>query len=163
MPESTTETSFRIAGHPFDLKAEDVLHAVRNVDPEPIVSHYVVVGVRRFPPKQAIGEVTGLDRADFTTHQALRTLMRLGFVVGRRSAGGGSSAPSNGATRATDRLVDSLRPLAGRWVAIKDDDLLHSADTLQDLVGWLARHDQRADSVFRVPEGDATSSGLAPL
>jgi len=65
------------------------VRAVRNVDPEPIASHYVVIGGRRFPPKQVIGEVTGLDRADFTSHQARRTLMRLGCVAGRRGRGGG--------------------------------------------------------------------------
>jgi len=32
----------------------------------PISSHYVVIDGRRFLPKQVIGEVTGLDRADFT-------------------------------------------------------------------------------------------------
>ncbi len=49
--------------------------------------HFVVVGTRRFPRKQVVGELTGLDRADFTTHQARRPLIRLGFSAGRRIAG----------------------------------------------------------------------------
>jgi hypothetical protein len=48
-------------------------------------------------------------------------------------------------------------------VAIKDDDVLHATATPHDLVGWLARHGQSADSMFRVPEDDVAASGLAPL
>ena len=52
-------------------------------DFRPVHEHYVVVGGRRFPPKQVLSCVTGLDRADFTTHQARRILKRLGFVAAR--------------------------------------------------------------------------------
>ncbi|MGI8661376.1 MAG: hypothetical protein ACR2LH_10180 [Thermoleophilaceae bacterium] len=56
-----------------------------------------------------------------------------------------------------------MRPLAGQWVAIKDEDVLHAADSPQALVGWLARQGQKADSVFRVPEDELAATGLAPL
>src|SRR3954452_5019428 len=85
MPE-TTERQVRIAGQLFVLRTGDVRRALYKVQPEPISSHFVVVDDRRFPPKQVISAVTGLDRADFTTHQARRTLMRLGFAAGRREA-----------------------------------------------------------------------------
>lgn len=55
------------------------------MEPEPVKEHYVVVSGRRFPPKQVLGVVTGLDRADFTTHQARAVLRRIGFGVFRRS------------------------------------------------------------------------------
>jgi hypothetical protein len=61
------------------------------------------------------------------------------------------------------RLGERLRPLAGQWVAIKDDDVLHAAPTPAELVSWLARHGQRADSLFRVPEDARAETGLAPL
>ncbi len=164
MAEKLLARHVKIAGRPFDLNATAVGRAMRNVDPEPIASHYVVIGSRRFPPKQVIGEVTGLDRADFTSHQARRTLMRLGFVAGRRGAGGGGSHRGAEPTLpARDSLADRLGPLAGEWVAIKDDDLLYAADSPQELVGWLSRHGQRADSMFRVPESDVAAVGLAPL
>lgn len=151
----------QIAGQPFVLRNQDVVRALRMVEPEPITSHFVVVGNQRFPPKQVISAVTGLDRADFTTHHARRTLMRLGFTAGRR----GPAAPSGGVPKATERtrLADRLRPRAGQWVAIKDDDVLHAARTPRELVAWLARHGQRADSMFRVPEDDRAATGLAPL
>jgi hypothetical protein len=138
---------------------------MRSVDPEPIASHFVVIDTRRFPPKQVIGEVTGLDRADFTTHQARRTLLRLGFPAGRRGAAVTGAAPSGvrSSSGEGERLADRLRPLTGRWVAVKDDDILHAAESPQRLVAWLAEHGREADSVFRVPEDDLSATGLAPL
>jgi hypothetical protein len=35
-----------------------------------VYDHFAVVNGRRFPPKQVISLVTGLDRADFNMHQA---------------------------------------------------------------------------------------------
>jgi hypothetical protein len=48
-------------------------------------------------------------------------------------------------------------------VAIKDEDILYAAETPQELVGWLGRQGQSADSVFRVPEEELAAAGLAPL
>lgn len=169
MADTIAPRQVTIAGRPFVLRERDVVRALREIEPEPIRSHFVVVGTRRFPPKQAISAVTGLDRADFTTHQARRTLMRLGFAAGRRPAR--AVAATRSASRSTETpsapvaeaLVDRLRPLAGRWVAVKDEDVLHAADTPHELVGWLTRHGQNADSMFRVPEDELAASGLAPL
>lgn len=166
MSEKTIIRNVKIAGQPFVLRKSDVLSAVRDVDPEPITSHFVVVGTRRFPPKQVLSEVTGLDRADFTTHQARRTLIRLGFSAGRRpsssarSRGGSSRLQSAGES---ERLGDRLSSFAGEWVAIKDDDVLHAASTPHELVEWLSRHGRKADSMFRVPEDELAATGLAPL
>lgn len=170
--ETTLEKQYRkvtIAGQPFALLPRDVTRALRGLDPEPIASHFVVIGSRRFPPKQVISAVTGLDRADFTTHQARRTLMRLGFLVGRRESlrrskvrvivkGHAHVAPDD-----TQRLAEQLGPLVGQWVAIKDGDVLHASKSPHALVRWLGRHGQKADSVFRVPEDQLAATGLAPL
>ena len=148
------------------MRDSDVVRALREIDPEPIHSHFVVVGARRFPPKQVVSEVTGLDRADFTTHQARRTLIRLGFAAGRRPATASSKRPTGGRTQSAgmpDRLADRLRSFSGRWVAIKDDDVIHAAASPQELVGWLGQHGQKADSMFRVPEDELATTGLAPL
>jgi len=166
MAEKTIVRRVKIAGRPFVLRNSDVVRAVRKVDPEPIKSHFVVIGARRFPPKQVLSEVTGLDRADFTTHQARRTLTRLGFSAGRRP-----SAPPRSRTASSrvqisgesDRLGHRLTSFAGEWVAIKDGDVLHSASTPRELVEWLSRHGQKADSMFRVPDTELAATGLAPL
>jgi hypothetical protein len=159
MPE-TTSVEATIAGQAFVLSDHEIVDTLRALAPEPIASHFVVIDGRRFPPKQVICAVTGLDRADFTTHQARRTLKRLGFTAGRRGGGGGIGNP-----RADPEtpLIEQLRPLVGQWVATKDDDVLHAAATPQAVVSWLSRHGQQADSMFRVPEDDHAASGLAPL
>lgn len=171
MAEKGITREVRIAGRLFRLRSADVRRAMAHVDPEPIASHFVVIGKRRFPPKQAISAVTGLDRADFTTHQARRTLMRLGFAAGRRptdpgprllSAPGDSTGQGRGSTETGGTLAERLRALAGQWVAIKDDDILYDAGTPHQLVGWLTEHGQKADSVFRVPEDELAATGLAP-
>lgn len=174
MAEKAIERDVRIAGQSFTLRSGDVRRALSDIDPEPIDRHFVVVGRHRFPPKQVISAVTGLDRADFTTHQARRTLMRLGFTAGRRGAVASPSASgSRGATtraagestRASERedRTAHWRPFVGQWVALKDDDVLYAANTPGQLVGWLNEHGQTADTMFRVPEDEQAATGLAPL
>jgi len=45
--------------------------------PDPVREHYVVVRGRRYPPKQVLACVTGLDQADFTRHEARRIRTRV--------------------------------------------------------------------------------------
>jgi hypothetical protein len=159
MSEKSIERHVRIAGRPFTLRSRDVRRVTRDLEPEPIASHYVVVDTRRFPPKQVISAITGLDRADFTTHQARRTLMRLGFAAGRRNASHLMPAKPGSVDTA---LADRLAALVGRWVATQGDDVLHDASSPQELVEWLTQHGQKADSMFRVPEDELAATGLAP-
>jgi len=158
----------RIAGQSFVLGSRDVLRALRKIEPEPITRHFVVVESRRFPPKQVISALTGLDRADFTTHQARRTLIRLGFPAGRRGREGLTGPLSSAGDRAQtgallERPADRLRPFAGQWVAVEDGDVLHAAESPHALVAWLAEHGRKAESVFRVPDDELAATGLAPL
>ena len=48
---------------------------------------------RRFPPKQLVEALTGLDRADFNSHQARSLLVRLGFPVQRRRSAHSDATP----------------------------------------------------------------------
>ncbi len=91
----TSPKTVTIAKRRFELRADRVERALRQTLPEPITSHYVVICKRRYPPKQAISLVTGLDRADFTTHQARRILTGLGFPAGRRPGQAKSKAPGS--------------------------------------------------------------------
>jgi hypothetical protein len=163
MPEKIVERQFKIAGQPFRLRDRDVVRVMEFRDPEPISRHFVVVGSRRFPPKQVVGAVTGLDRADFTTHQARRVLMRLGFAAGRRGPDPHADAQRQRNSQRGVPLAERLHGLGGQWVAIKDDDVLHAAATPQQLVGWLSEHGQKADTVYRVPDSELAATGLAPL
>ncbi len=143
-------TMARVAGMDFNLRPADVEASLVGADPEPIKEHYVVVGGRRFPPKQVLAVVTNIDRADFTTHQARSVLRRLGFAVHRRS-----TTPAPG--RPPDRLgphggaeAALLEGFAGRWVAQDGLEILFDAESVDAVLQWARRHGRRA-RVWRVP------------
>ena len=120
----------------------------------------MVVGGRRYPPKQVLAAVTGLDRADFTTYQARAVLRRLGLGVYRRSVPAGPAGPAGvgphgGAEAAT------LEPYQGRWVAQKPGEVLFDSDSPEKVLAWLRRHNLKA-RVWRVPSSPAKAgSGLS--
>lgn len=143
---------FTVSGSKFILDAPDVVERLRAVTPEPIRDHFVVVGGVRYPPKQVLGLLTGLDRADFTTYQSRAILRRLGFITSRATATTGESAPVYDAgDRWGEAEASELRPFRGRWVALKDSRVITSADTPQEILRWLERNNQTGDSLFRVP------------
>lgn len=139
----------RVAGSDFDLSRSSVERAVEADDPEPIREHYAVVSGRRYPPKQVLAKVTGLDRADFTTHQARAVLRRLGFGVYRLGVPepapeGTVTGPHGGAEAA---LLAAFR---GRWVAQDGPEVLFDADEPEAVLRWLRRHGRSA-RVWRIP------------
>jgi hypothetical protein len=159
MPETNTR-SFTIAHRRYQLDPSLVANAVRRLQPEPLHAHFVVIGQRRFPPKQVLSEVTGLDRADFTTHQARRILANLGFAVGRRPVANQQAARPHKSEAEPDPSFESL---VGQWVALRGTEVLVASPTPGEVVSWLARHHQRADTMFRVPEDAPAATGIAPL
>lgn len=72
-----------VGGRELDLTADGVIRTMRDVEPETIREHFVVIDGELFPPKQALAQVTGWDRQTFTTMEATRVLSRLGFVCQR--------------------------------------------------------------------------------
>ena len=158
-----------VAGRQFELTRPAVERAVGRSLPEPVRDHFIVVSGRRWPPKQVLALATGLDRADFTTHQARRVLTRLGFPASRvGELDGGATARSRVPARATTldepaSLANALRPFVGQWVAVRGDEVLVAAPGPRDVVTWLAEHGQRAQSVFRVPSSEESIGGAAPL
>jgi hypothetical protein len=163
-----------VSGHQYSLDSGHVEAALRGELPEPIHEHFVVINGRRWPPKQVLALVTGLDRADFTTHQARRVLTRLGFPAGRAASPprrhpvthiAAATPPPSVASEAIGRpasLAEALRPFIGLWVAVRDDDVLVAAPSPKEVVAWLARHRQRAQSMFRVVDSEQAITGAAP-
>jgi len=160
---------FTIAGHVFELDTAGVERLIEGVLPDPVREHYVVVRGRRFPPKQVLVAVTGLDRADFTTHQARRILMRLGFLAARKGRETpnaevsdqdllpGGDGPHGG------RQAAALEPYVGQWVALGEPtEVLVAADSPQDVLAWLSRHGKQATGMFYVPADLADAEGAAP-
>ncbi len=160
--------SFQVSGKRITLSPAQVESAVKDELPEPIHEHYVIVGGRRFPPKQVLTRVTGLDRADFTTHQARRILKRLGFVATRVDRQDERREDGNESSRSgpyQGRQAAALAPHAGKWVALAGPtEVLVAAKTPQEVLAWLAKHERRASfGMFRVPEDAREAEGAAPL
>jgi hypothetical protein len=154
-----------VSGRKYQLDRGGVEAALRGVLPEPIREHFVVISGRRWPPKQVLALVTGLDRADFTTHQARRALTRLGFPAARAARRTlPASPPRQGgeASQGQASKVEALRPFIGLWVAVRGDEVLVAAPTPKDVVAWLAQHEQRAQSMFRVTDSEHAVAGAAP-
>lgn len=162
-----------VSGHQYSLDPKGVEAVLHGALPEPIQEHFVVINGRRWPPKQVLALVTGLDRADFTTHQARRALTRLGFTAGRATGRRGrnpaaspAAAPpppvASSAIGRPEPLVEVLRPFIGLWVAVRGDEVLVAAPSPKEVVAWLARHHQRAQSMFRVPDSEQAITGAAP-
>ena len=156
---------FTIAGRRFDLERNGVEDLAAGVLPEPVREHYVVVRGRRFPPKQVISRVTGLDRADFTTHQARRILKRLGFVAARAGGDDDNAEVSGGSGPHGGRQAAALAPYVGKWVALAGPtEVLVAADSPAEVLAWLTRHERRASfGMVRVPASVDEAEGLGPL
>lgn len=155
---------FTISGSSFELERDAVEQAVAGLLPDPVQEHYVVVRGRRFPPKQVISSVTGVDRADFTTHQARRILKRLGFVAARAAHDEEPSASSHRDGPHGGRQAAALAPFVGKWVALASPtDVLVAADEPQEVLEWLSRHELDAPyGMFRVPASLHEAEGAAP-
>jgi hypothetical protein len=160
-----------VSGHQYNLESRNVEAALQGVLPEPIHEHFVVINSRRWAPKQVLALVTGLDRADFTTHQARRALTRLGFPAGRAvsvrarhpEAPRATAPPgASGAYGPAVPLAEALRPFIGLWVAVRDDDVLVAAPSPAEVVAWLAKYHQRAQSMFRVVDSEQAITAAAP-
>lgn len=153
-----------VAGQRFPLDRELVERTLSGELPDPVRDHYVVVAGRRYPPKQVLAAVTGLDRADFTTHQARRILTRLGFVAGRRSRDDSAAALPDRAGPHGGRQAEALRPYVGKWVALSaPTEVLVAADSPQEVLAWLARHGRKAWGMFPVPESAAETEIIGPI
>ena len=82
----TMDTEFTVGGHRYHLTDEEVQGRLQGFQPGPVHTHVVEVSGVRYPVKEALAHLTGLDPLDFNTNQARTVFKRLGFAV-RRIAG----------------------------------------------------------------------------
>lgn len=174
---SCPSVRIQIAGHVFELHQPEVSRLVRRAEPAEIRDHFVEVGGRRYPVKQALAVATGLDVSDFTSQHARSALRRLGLPVGRLSAGiraasasrdgghpaghaGGGLAPADGWAPGRDASdaghpadpAAALVAYRNRWVALQRNQVLTDQDSFSDVVSWLRSNGVKADAVFLVPD-----------
>ncbi len=74
---------FILRGKAYVLTPRDVVAKMQEMSPEEIRKYYVIIKGEKYPPKQVLGEVVGLGRAEFTTMDAINILRRLGFGLGQ--------------------------------------------------------------------------------
>jgi len=75
---------FTLRGKVYDVTREDVINAVKNIEPEPIVGRrkYVVkIGGKLYPIKQVVSLLLDLPRIAFSAGDAYRILTKLGFEI----------------------------------------------------------------------------------
>lgn len=89
---------FTLNGERYDVDPSDARARLAAHPPEPIQVHWVELDGRRWPPKQALEVVLGVQRAGFTTHRAAEILCRLGLSTSRAQTSTRSrmSAPKTG-------------------------------------------------------------------
>lgn len=150
-------------GREYALEEHEVVRTLAHVEPEPVRDHYVVIEGRRFPPKQVLSVVLGLDRADFTTYQARTILRRLGLIAGRRGEEPAVPPPQPAAIRLWEARrptrpdgsergsAEALRPYVGQWVAVVAGEVVAAGASPRDVLRALERERVTAESMFRVP------------
>jgi hypothetical protein len=89
---------FTLNGVEHDLDARTVIARTRGVPPEPVQTHGIHIDGITFPVKQAFELATGLSRAQFTSHTALRHLQSLGFTPLSPPQAARGAAPATAAT-----------------------------------------------------------------
>ncbi len=75
----------KVGGRDFNFTKQEIEERMKGEDPELIQKHMVEVNGQMFPPKQVLGHITGWARTSFTTMEAQRVLIRIGFVCAEAS------------------------------------------------------------------------------
>lgn len=131
---------FTVGGRSLDLTHDEVVAKLKNVSPEPIREHFVKVEHGKFPPKQILALVTGWDRQTYTTFEAQRVLLRLGFDCRRiGEEGGDGSGPSAVTAVGTDEPERDF----GERLALAEAQLT----TAQVAIAGLSARIERLESV----------------
>lgn len=150
-----------ISGREFDLERRDVERQARLLEPEPIQRHFVEIGDARYPVKQIVAALTGLDRNAFTSQQARAVLLRLGLRVGALEVGAPAGVPRAAEVAAPYGAVALASPwweldagplaaYAGRWVAIDDAAVVVAGASPAEVTAWLRKHGVRARRLMHV-------------
>ena len=54
-------------------------------------------------------------------------------------------------------LADALSDYAGRWVAVRGQQVVADADTVEELLGEIRSEEIEIERFFHVPQGDAVA------
>lgn len=73
--------TFTVRGKVFNKQPSDFRAAVTNLQPGRIYKYSTVIGGRRYPIRQVLAAVTGLEAIAITSQDAYRILQKFGFSV----------------------------------------------------------------------------------
>ena len=118
-----------VAGEVLDLDPASARARLVGHPPEPIQVHWVELDGQRWPPKQALEVISGLQRASYTAHGALSVLRRLDFAT---SEWRGSSRATLAARPAPKDLMPAI---SAKDAAAKRERLHEAVDVLADFMG----------------------------
>ena len=119
---------FTVSGHVLELDPASARTRLAGHPPEPIQVHWVELDGRRWPPKQALEIISGLQRSSYITHQALGVLRRLGF----ETSDWGPSQTVLAAGDVADSISANVSP---EDAAVQREALLAAVGTLADFMG----------------------------
>jgi len=128
-----------IAGHEFDMTADDVRRLASQLDPEASLASTVPTSTR-----------TRRGRSSFDS-----------FPVQRRGRAHSGAALDSGPLGGAESRA--LAPYVGRWIAQDGLEILYDAGSPEEVARWLLRHRRRA-RVWRVPgtPAEVGSAASAP-
>jgi hypothetical protein len=72
---------FTLKGKSFNLEKEEVVKAMKNIEPERISKYYVEIHDKKYPIKQVIAQTLKVPIISFTSMDAYNILNRLGFEI----------------------------------------------------------------------------------
>ena len=119
---------FTVSGHVLDLDPASARARLAAHPPEPTQVHWVELDGRRWPPKQALEIISGLQRSSYISHQALGVLRRLGFETSEW----GSTPKVLAAGDVADSISAKVLP---EDAAVQREALLEAVETLADFMG----------------------------
>jgi hypothetical protein len=79
--EGKTMACIKLHGKEYHLEKEDIVNALKGVDPQPTHEFTISINGAYYPIKQAISAATGLPNEKFSGSEAHEFLRRLGFVI----------------------------------------------------------------------------------
>ena len=71
----------KINGRKYTVEKQQVIDAVKGIEPKTIKSYYVVINRKKYPIKQAVAIVLNIPAIAFQSADAYRLLDKLGFEI----------------------------------------------------------------------------------
>lgn len=72
---------FTLRGKEYNLRMEDIIKAIKDIEPETVRRYYIEINGREYPIKQVISKALNIPKISFISTDAYYILTKLGFKV----------------------------------------------------------------------------------